>query len=98
MADPDPQDRPFIALIAWLKDLAGAFDAADRGYHDEAERISSEAFAGIRAVLDAHPVVGEALPELRRELDSANPYFDTAPYIAGADAHVQAIRAGTPRG
>ena len=98
MADPDPHDRPFIALIAWLKDVASAFDAADRGYHDEAKRISSDAFAGIRALLVAYHFVGEALPELRQELHSANPYFDTVPYIVRADAHVQAIRAGTPRG
>ncbi|MDT5016357.1 MAG: hypothetical protein QOD39_2517 [Mycobacterium sp.] len=92
MIEPAGNERPFIALIAWLRDFGSACDAADRGYHDEAERIGAEASAGVRALMDAHPSIGEALPDLRQHVDGTNPFFDSAEFIERAKACIQAIR------
>ena len=88
MGDAAGRDLPFIALIAWLRDCVSAFDAADRGYQDEAQRIFAEAFAGMRALMDDEPAIDEVIPELRWRLDDDNPYFDTAEFITRAQAHV----------
>ena len=93
MSTAEGQELPFVALIAWLRDLGDAFNAADRGYLDEAGRIHAETFAGIRALLEDEPVIDEVIPGLRRCLDGDNPYFDTAEFIQRAQAHVDAIRA-----
>jgi hypothetical protein len=60
--------KPFVDLIARLWELGSANDAADRGYLDVAERIRYEASAEIRALLDAHPLIGEVLPDLAGQL------------------------------
>lgn len=91
-------ERVHIALISWLNDLANAFDAADRGCHDQAGQLQAAAFAGIRDLLDNHPILDRELPELRNRLDEANPFFDTAPFIEAAQARVLAIRAGADSG
>jgi hypothetical protein len=91
VGDSDGADRPFIALIAWLRDLGEAFNAADRGYHDEAQRIQADAFAGIRALMEGEPAIDDVMPELRRRLDGNNPYFDTAEFIERAQAHIDKL-------
>ena len=93
MADLEGRDRPFIALIAWLRDCSSAFDAADRGYHREAKRLLTEACAGMRALMDDEPAIEEVIPELRRHLDNENPFFDTAELAERAQSHIDAMRA-----
>ena len=71
MRDP-AGSKPFIDLIGRLWDVGSANDAADRGYLDVAERLRYEAYAKIRALIEAHPSISDVLPDLVAQLDDGS--------------------------
>jgi len=81
----------FTDLIMQLSELGSANDAADRGYGEVAERIRDKALAEIRELIDRHPEICEALPDLRAQLDAGSlAYFGWATQMDRAQARLDA--------
>jgi hypothetical protein len=87
--------KPFADLIALLGELGSANNAADRGYSEEAQRMRANAFAEIRRLIQAHPLICDLLTDLRAQLDDGSlAYFGWANQLDRAQAHLQALQAG----
>jgi hypothetical protein len=85
---------PFEYLIDQLGELGSANDAADRGYSDVADGMRNKVFERIRELIDMHPEVCAALPDLAAQVtDGSLAYFGWATQIERAQGYIDALKA-----